>query len=168
MGEQDEAGRAEALPPPPPPPPPPVVVLLDFLLPPQPAATSARITATAASATQQHPRFIRSICRTAPALPVIRCMRRRFPASGIATSPVKARPPRRHSTANLGQSLNKTLCIVNRFSPDLCKGRPLLHGCNIVSVAIWRRFMAFRAASVQFCPSETRRRAAPCDASDRP
>src|SRR5438270_2187349 len=50
MGEQDEAGRAEALPPPLVLPPPPDVVLLDFLLPPQPAATSARITATAASA----------------------------------------------------------------------------------------------------------------------
>src|SRR5205823_8486378 len=50
MGEQDEAGRAEALPPPLVPPPPPDVVLLDFLLPPQPAATSARITAMAASA----------------------------------------------------------------------------------------------------------------------
>src|SRR5256885_15210194 len=50
MGEHDEAGRAEALPPPPLEPPPPVVLLLDFLLPPQPAATSARITAMAASA----------------------------------------------------------------------------------------------------------------------
>src|SRR2546423_15676706 len=50
MGEHDEAGRAEALPPPPLEPPPPVVLLLDFLLPPQPAATSARITAIAASA----------------------------------------------------------------------------------------------------------------------
>src|SRR5437588_119094 len=48
MGEHDEAGRAEALPPLDPPP--PVVLLLDFLLPPQPAATSARITAIAASA----------------------------------------------------------------------------------------------------------------------
>src|SRR5438552_17325353 len=49
MGEHDEAGRAEALPPPPLEPPPPVVLLLDFLLPPHPAATSARITAMAAS-----------------------------------------------------------------------------------------------------------------------
>src|SRR4051794_34132038 len=50
MGEQDDAGRAEALPPLLLPPPPVVLVLLDFLLPPQPAATSARITAIAASA----------------------------------------------------------------------------------------------------------------------
>src|SRR5438128_8687685 len=49
MDEQDEAGSSVALPPPPLEPPPPVV-LLDFLLPPQPAATSARITAIAASA----------------------------------------------------------------------------------------------------------------------
>src|SRR5438067_7981205 len=50
MDEQAAAGSAAALPPPPVPPPPLVVVLLDFLLPPQPAATSARITAIAATA----------------------------------------------------------------------------------------------------------------------
>src|SRR5437870_3142601 len=50
MGVQDEAGSAVALPPPLLPPPPLVVVLLDFLLPPHPAATSARITAIAATA----------------------------------------------------------------------------------------------------------------------
>src|SRR5689334_18767555 len=50
MGVQDEAGSAVALPPPLLLPPPPPVVLLDFLLPPQPAATSARITAIAATA----------------------------------------------------------------------------------------------------------------------
>src|ERR1700674_3762265 len=72
-------------------------------------------------------------------------MRCRAPGTGAVTAPENIRPSQRRSTATLERRLNKTLCIVNRFTPDLCTRPWVLHGRNIVAVAIWRRFMAFPA-----------------------
>src|SRR5436190_20532070 len=90
MGEQDEAGRADALPPELPPP--PLVVLLDFLLPPHPAATSARITTIAPTAP--------SVSRLLTLPPqsriwVVRAGLRRTCAQVSAAAPAHCNPERR-------------------------------------------------------------------------
>jgi hypothetical protein len=77
-------------------------------------------------------------------------MRCHAPETEAVIAPENNRSSPRRSIATVEQRLNKTLCIVNRITPDLCTHPWVLRGRNMVAVAIWRRFMAFLAFVEQF------------------
>src|ERR1022692_2541944 len=90
-------------------------------------------------------------------------------ASGVMSlADIEAHPARdaatdtaASGTATLEQRLNKTLCIVNRITPHLCTHSRVLHGRNIVAVAIWRRFRGFPTPAAHFWSPGRDRRSAP-------
>src|SRR6202521_4743914 len=74
-------------------------------------------------------------CRPLPATKV--CSAKSLRIANLArchapeTAPNDIRLPQRRGSATLDQRLNKTLCIVNRFTPDLCTHFGVLRGRKI-------------------------------------